>query len=109
VPELPLLEPIGLKNPSLIVIMDPVTLQDHIIVTWSAHPEMTSAWRVDIDIFREGLRIAGRVNVPATNETADLSVPSGGSNRWHNAVLHLRDPNGAVIATYTTPSTVTIE
>src|SRR5690606_21313147 len=43
VPELPLLEPIGLKNPSLIVIMDPVTLQDHIIVTWSAHPEMTSA------------------------------------------------------------------
>ena len=98
--------PPALTNPSLTVRYDSMLLQDVFTATWESDPDMSSAWKVWVDFYRDGVWVGAR-EVAATADQAGLSASGDGAIHRNHAVLTLKNPNGAVVATYTTANAET--
>lgn len=93
--------PPGLRNPGLMVLYNSMLLQDVFTAMWESDPDMSSAWKVWVDFYRDGVWV-GATEVAATADQAGLSASGDGAIHRNHAVLTLKNPNGAVVATYTT-------
>src|SRR5690606_9749317 len=81
--------PPALTNPSLTVRYDSMLLQDVFTATWESDPDMSSAWKVWVDFYRDGVWVGAR-EVAATADQAGLSASGDGAIHRNHAVLTLK-------------------